>query len=444
MLQLRRSIAKQKQAVLLETPDTGTVDTSSIPISIYAFNPVATLKFQQGVCITEGFDLPNNLIKSPFKAIKYLIGIYAQKDSGQYPFEGGLMGYFGYQFGNQLEAINTHYNDHLSLPDLWLGYFPVAIIIDQYQTTISIVGLPEQQSHADELLKWIEQIHETTFEPFKLVSDWQSNMTYEDYFKKFSDVQDYLFAGDCYQVNLAQRWHAQFRGSNWSSYEKLFQQNSAPFSAFINLDENLSIMSLSPERFISSTNKDGTYHCETRPIKGTRKRSENLTEDLNLIDELASSTKDKAENVMIVDLMRNDFSKVCESNSVKVTELFKIETFPAVHHLVSTITGTLAKSFDSVDLLQACFPGGSITGAPKKRAMEIIAELEPDERSVYCGSIGYISNTGNMDTNIAIRTLVCQENTIYCWAGGGLVADSDVELEYQETHHKVSTILPLL
>jgi para-aminobenzoate synthetase component 1 len=220
---------------------------------------------------------------------------------------------------------------------------------------------------------------------------------------------------------------------------KLEQYNSAPFSGFIRL-EDCAILSVSPERFLELKNNT----IETKPIKGTRPRSEQAQIDAEYANDLANAEKDQAENLMIVDLLRNDIGRVAKPGTVHVPKLFDIESFPAVHHLVSTIRAELDDQYHATDLLRACFPGGSITGAPKVRAMQIIEELEPHRRSAYCGSIGYISRHGRMDTSITIRTLVAEDKTLYAWAGGGVVADSDCKSEYQETLDKLSRILPVL
>jgi para-aminobenzoate synthetase component 1 len=275
--------------------------------------------------------------------------------------------------------------------------------------------------------------------PFKLTSEWQSNLDKTAYEKQFDKIQAYLKSGDCYQINLAQRFSAEFNGAPWSAYKTLRAHNKAPFAAFINHPCG-SILSVSPERFILV--EDGKV--ETKPIKGTLPRLKEATADKEQAEILKNSPKDRAENVMIVDLLRNDLGKVAKPGTVTVPKLFDIESFPAVHHLVSTVQSELAEGKTAIDQLEAAFPGGSITGAPKIRAMEIIEELEPHRRSVYCGSIGYISACGKMDTSITIRTLVCSEDKIHCWAGGGIVADSKAALEYQETLDKVNKILPIL
>ena len=228
-------------------------------------------------------------------------------------------------------------------------------------------------------------------------------------------------------------------GDPWLAYKRLREINSAPFSAYLNYPD-VQVLSSSPERFL----KVNDAKVETKPIKGTRPRVKDLEQDEKQKEALRQSKKDRAENVMIVDLLRNDLSKNCRSGSVKVPVLFDIESFATVHHLVSTVTGVLNQGQHALDLLKNCFPGGSITGAPKIRSMEIIEELEPNRRGLYCGAIGYIGFDGNMDTNIVIRTLIHSENVIRFWAGGGIVYDSVMEEEYQESLDKAAALLDLL
>jgi para-aminobenzoate synthetase component 1 len=321
-----------------------------------------------------------------------------------------------------------------------IGLYLDALIYDKQQQSWFYVSQPNTNRLA--LYEQYLNTHansQVNTQSFALNSDWQSNMSKKEYATKFAQIEEYLKSGDCYQINLAQRFNAQFEGSPWAAYIKLREANKAPFSSFINHPQG-AILSISPERFISVNNNV----VETKPIKGTLPRKADALEDQRQAQILAASAKDRAENVMIVDLLRNDLGKVAKPGSVHVPSLFAIESFPAVHHLVSTVTSELDEGKTAVDQLEAAFPGGSITGAPKIRAMEIIEELEPHRRSIYCGSIGYLSACGNMDTSITIRTLVCHKAQIYCWAGGGIVADSKVELEYQETYDKVNKILPLL
>ncbi|WP_242476726.1 aminodeoxychorismate synthase component I [Halochromatium glycolicum] len=266
-----------------------------------------------------------------------------------------------------------------------------------------------------------------------------SNLSFDAYAAAFRRVQDYIQAGDCYQVNLAQRFAAPANGDPWPAYCCLRQLNPAPFSAYLKTPFG-EVLSSSPERFLAL--RGG--RVETRPIKGTRPRSSDAAEDAALRRALAESPKDRAENLMIVDLLRNDLGRVCQPGSIQVPALFATETYASVHHLVSTVCGELRAGEDAASLLRACFPGGSITGAPKIRAMEIIEELEPHRRGIYCGAIGYLGFDGAMDTNIAIRTIVNSGGQARFWSGGGLVHDSVLDEEYRETFDKAARLMQLL
>ncbi|WDE08214.1 aminodeoxychorismate synthase component I [Thalassomonas viridans] len=356
------------------------------------------------------------------------------------PFNGGALGYFAYDLGRRFEALPASAEQDIRLPEMAVGIYQQAVIFDNKNQTYFLVCPEHKRALVEKQIQALLQKKAAPSAPaFSLSSDWQSNMDKANYGERFNRIQDYLRSGDCYQINLAQRFSARYRGDEFAAYLALREKNRAPFSAFMRFEQS-AILSISPERFL----RLDKGKVQSKPIKGTRPRSSDQETDLANAAALQNATKDRAENLMIVDLLRNDISKTCEPGSVKVPKLFAIESFPAVHHLVSTVEGKLAKGFDGSDLLRGAFPGGSITGAPKIRAMEIIEELEPHRRSVYCGSIGYLSACGNMDTSITIRTLICQDNTIHCWAGGGIVADSKVDCEYQETFDKVEKILPVL
>ncbi len=267
----------------------------------------------------------------------------------------------------------------------------------------------------------------------------KSNFTPEDYIKAVDRVREYIAAGDVFQVNISQRFETDLTVPPYELYRRLRQINPAPFASYLNFD-GVTIVSASPERFLRV---DGD-RVETRPIKGTRPRSKNPVEDAMLAQELLNSIKDRAENVMIVDLERNDLGRVCQYGTVKVTELAILETFPTVFHLTSTVVGRLRPSKNRLDLLKATFPGGSITGAPKVRAMEIIDELEPTRRSVYTGAIGYFSFGSNLDLNIVIRTFIIKGGKAYFQVGGGIIYDSNAEAEYQETLDKAKALIQAL
>ena len=352
-----------------------------------------------------------------------------------YPFQGGALGLFGYDLGRRFETLPTRAADDIAVADMAIGLYDWALIVDHQRQTVSLL------CHGDAAarLAWLEQQQPPSSAPFSLTTAWRANMSRDEYVSKFHQVQAYLHSGDCYQVNLAQRFEAAYQGDEWEAFTRLNRINRAPFSAFLRLP-GAAILSLSPERFIQLENGS----IQTRPIKGTLPRLDDPQADRAQAEKLAASEKDRAENLMIVDLMRNDVGRVAVPGSVRVPELFVVEPFPAVHHLVSTITARLNPQLNACDLLRAAFPGGSITGAPKVRAMEIIDELEPQRRNAWCGSVGYLSLCGNMDTSITIRTLTAYNGHIYCSAGGGIVADSQPDAEYQETFDKVNRILQQL
>ncbi|MFW0767099.1 aminodeoxychorismate synthase component 1 [Trabulsiella odontotermitis] len=361
-------------------------------------------------------------------------GIHPPADEAL-PFLGGALGLFGYDLGRRFEHLPSVAENDIALADMAVGIYDWALIVDHSLKRVTLLSYGDPAAR----LQWLESQTRPAEADFALTSPWRSNLSRESYGEKFRQVQAYLHSGDCYQVNLAQRFQARCAGDAWQAFVRLNRQNRAPFSAFLRLDDG-AVASLSPERFIHL--QQGAI--QTRPIKGTLPRLSDPAADSKQAETLAASPKDRAENLMIVDLMRNDIGRVAVPGSVKVPELFVVEPFPAVHHLVSTITATLPAHLHATDLLRAAFPGGSITGAPKVRAMEIIDELEPQRRNAWCGSIGYLSFCGNMDTSITIRTLTMIDGNVYCSAGGGIVADSEESAEYQETFDKVNRILQQL
>lgn len=357
---------------------------------------------------------------------------FSRQPLADLPFTGGAVGLFGYDLGRRFERLPTRAQHDIALPDMAIGIYDWALIVDHQRQVVTLLSYDDVEAR----LAWLQQQVAPPSAPFALTSAWRSNMSRQQYGEKFRQVQAYLRSGDCYQVNLAQRFQATYQGDEWSAFVRLNRANRAPFSAFLRFADG-AILSLSPERFIQLQQRQ----IQTRPIKGTLPRLEDPQADAAQALKLANSPKDRAENLMIVDLMRNDIGRVATPGSVRVPELFVVEPFLAVHHLVSTITAELPAALHASDLLRAAFPGGSITGAPKVRAMEIIDELEPHRRNAWCGSIGYLSACGNMDTSITIRTVTATGGTLYCSAGGGLVADSNEDAEYQETFDKVNRIL---
>lgn len=377
---------------------------------------------------------------------------WAKKLDSQLPFTGGLLGYFGYESGQFLETLPNTTQKDISIPLLQVGLYGWALIsLHQTKRTVLVMTpwcTPLQMrslvSRCQEAIKksqnHLNNPKQEWQAAFHLTQHFNANMSNKDYADKFSQVQEYILAGDCYQVNLAQRFSASYEGDTFAAYQSLRQHSPTPFSAYLEIDQNNSILSHSPERFIRVDYQDNQGQVETKPIKGTRARGASKQEDEQLANELMHSQKDKAENLMIVDLLRNDLGKTCDTGSIKVPKLFALESYTNVHHLVSTVTGSIQKREQHFQVFRNSFPGGSITGAPKIRAMEIIDELEPHERSVYCGSIAYFSVNGQMDSSITIRTLVANAGQLHCWAGGGLVADSNCADEYQETFTKVGNL----
>jgi para-aminobenzoate synthetase component 1 len=354
------------------------------------------------------------------------------------PFVGGAIGFLAYEALHENFGLDRKQSAAPSLPDIYFGIYSWALIQDHATGKAYLCFLDTcSQAFVERITDILAQAPQA-LAPFECEA-LRPDITPSAYQEAVNDIQAYIAAGDCYQVNFTQRFTGPFKGSTASAYRHLRRALPSPFSAYMTTPAG-DILSLSPERFLELNN--GTV--KTQPIKGTAPRGQTAEEDTALAQELQQSEKNRAENVMIVDLLRNDLSKVCEPFSVQVPELFGLQSYANVHHLVSTVTGSLKSECSRFDLLAASFPGGSITGAPKKRAMEIIDQLETTPRSVYCGSVIYLSLCGRMDSNIAIRTLVQTGEEIVCWGGGGIVADSDPELEYQESLHKIGLLLKTL
>lgn len=376
----------------------------------------------------------------PFEILKKISEKYKITTSEKIPFLGGGVGYLGYDLCHFIEKLPMTSKDDLNLQDSIFCFYDLIFIFDIFARKSYIVstGFPEtnfsRETKAKIRLKEVKKkitknilVSKNTKNTNK--TEFVSNFKKEDYLKAINKIKKYISAGDVYQINLSQRFSAKLHISSYELYKKLRNINPAPFASFLNFGD-LIIVSSSPERFLY---KRGNI-IETCPIKGTRPRL--IGKDKQLKNELKQSEKDKAELIMIVDLLRNDLGRVCDYGSIKVVNLRKIETHPTVFHTVAIIRGELREEKNRIDLIKACFPGGSITGAPKIRAMEIIDELEPTTRGIYTGSIGYLSFTGDMDLNIVIRTFIIKNNSVYFSVGGGIVIDSDAEEEYNETLHK--------
>ncbi|CRL45332.1 Aminodeoxychorismate synthase component 1 [Sodalis glossinidius str. 'morsitans'] len=427
--------AGQPWSILLHS---GHSDHPDSRYDILVAAPAVTLVTRDGVTEVRWGETCELRDDDPFALVQQqlaAVGMMASPNA-ELPFQGGALGYFGYDLARGIETLPVLAQQDLPLPDMAIGIYRWAVVADHHRRTVTLV------SHDDPtpILARLTAAPPAPPAPFHLLGPWHANMTSADYGDKFRQVQQHLLVGDCYQVCLSQRFSAPCDGDEWPAFRLLLAHNRAPFSAFIRLADQTTVLSLSPERFLRLRGGE----IQTRPIKGTLPRLTDAEADRQQAARLADSAKDQAENLMIVDLLRNDIGRVAQPGSVRVPSLFAIETFTAVHHMVSTISAVLPADRSPCDLLRACFPGGSITGAPKVRAMEIIERLEPQRRSAWCGSIGYISCCGTMDTNIAIRTLLVADRHIHCSVGGGLVADSDEEAEYQETLAKAASLLPLL
>ncbi len=356
------------------------------------------------------------------------------------PFVGGLIGMFAYDFGRHLEQLPHRSVDDCALPAARMGLYAWALVSDHQLQRSQLVFHPSvEEDERNRLVRLFTADATPSAATFQLQGRFEADIDAAEYRQALGRIQDYIQAGDCYQVNYAQRFRARCQGDAWAAYCSLRAACPTPYAGFMALEEG-AIASLSPERFL----RLGAGEVETRPIKGTRPRRTDPLADAAEAQALLASPKDRAENLMIVDLLRNDLGRSCQVGSIRVPELFALESYPNVHHLVSSVVGTLAEGCDAFDLLAGSFPGGSITGAPKIRAMQIIDELEPSDRSIYCGSLLYIDVRGEMDSSIAIRTLLFRDGQVRCWGGGGIVADSDWQAEYQESIDKVRVLMETL
>ena len=362
-------------------------------------------------------------------------------EGSELPFAGGLIGYLSYDFGRRLEQFSSPNLDDLKLAHTHLGLYAWALVSDHQACTSQLVFHPSlAESRRNALIAIFEGAPPTASATWKLTQPMRSEVDASAYRQAFDRIQAYIAAGDCYQVNLTRRFSGRCEGDPWVAYKALRAACPTPFSGFLRLGDEAAILSHSPERFMEVHRR----RVETRPIKGTRPRGATAQADAALAAELLASPKDRSENLMIVDLLRNDLGRACRIGSVKVPELFALESYPNVHHMVSSVTGELAAGKDPLDLIASSFPGGSITGAPKIRAMQIIDEVEPTQRAIYCGALLYLDVRGEMDSSIAIRTLLVREGQVACWGGGAVVGDSQWEAEFEESFIKVQVLLETL
>ena len=434
--------------------------------SFIGYDPFLTVMSKGSNILTQSSKSITRKTGNPFDELRYLLNSFRLDNSFEtVPFTCGAVGYFAYDLCHFIEKLPDTTIDDIEFPEMCFSFYDTIIAVDHLENRCFLLSMNiNQNSHKstakriDHLLRTILNGSNTPceegprFNGNRIKRKIISNFSKENYLRAVERAKQYINAGDIYQVNLSQRFQTQIETSPYEIYKRLRKINPASFSSYLRFD-NKYVVSSSPERFLSLQNvRDSTGRqnggqvrkIQTMPIKGTRPRSRDEDTNQKMREELVTSKKDDAELAMIVDLERNDLGRVCNYNTVKVTEKKKLEVHPTVYHLVATVEGELHSRYDSIDLLKATFPGGSITGAPKVRAMQIIDELEPTKRNVYTGAMGYLSFNGNIDLNIAIRTFLVKDDHIFFQVGGGIVADSNPEDEYQETLHKARALIETL
>lgn len=422
--------------------DSGFPESGGGRYDILAADPYLTLTSKDGInTLSPAAEGPDHRDVDALAVLRRALGERAAPVL-DLPFSGGAIGFLGYDLARSMGELPPREGLD-DWPDLAVGLYDWAVVIDHARRRTYFVRQgrdPRRENGWQSALRRLLAVS-TAPKPAARVGGTlpEAGMASAAYARGFERIKDYIREGDCYQVNFAQRFRAEVAHDAWMLYQRMRQENPAPFGALLEYPFG-QVLSSSPEQFLSL--RDG--HAQTRPIKGTRPRGDTAEEDLALRAQLLRSEKDRAENVMIVDLLRNDLGKVCEPGSIEVPGLFEVESFATVHHLVSTVTGCLRANKDALDLIAACFPGGSITGAPKRRAMEVIDELEPVRREVYCGNVIRLGFDGNLESSITIRTALMQGRSVYYWAGGGIVADSDCDAEYQESLDKAAAFLRLV
>lgn len=425
---------EEKDTILL---DSSKEDERLSKYSFIGLNPFLIFELKNKKTYIDG----NEIKGEPFKILENLINEYKNDLQDDIPLLSGAMGYITYDSGRILEELPDISEEDFNIPDMKFIFYKNIIIFDLINDKKYITDLDGNNEKIHKILKKIDNGHKINDE---IVAEKSNNIFYsnfikEDYKSAVARLKDYIVSGDVYIANMTQRFWCNNEDDSFDIYKKLRSINKAPFSAYLNFSD-FQVISSSPERFIQVV--DNKAH--TRPIKGTRPRGKTHEEDEKNKLELINSEKDKAELLMVVDLERNDFSKVCKPHSVKVKENFKLEEYATVFHLVSTVEGELKEDVSSVKFIKECFPGGSITGTPKIRAMEIIEELEGLKRNIYTGSIGYFDFRGNCDFNIVIRTILKRNNKAYFGVGGGITYDSIEEDEYNETLDKAKALMRVL
>lgn len=407
--------------------------------SFIGLNPFKIIKGRHNRCNIDG----KEHICDIFLKLSELLQEYKAANNTDIPFIGGCMGYFSYDLGLELEGVCGSFKEDLIIPHYYFIFYDNLVIFDNKtgKKYISACGVNCNHHKSISLIEEkISRQKKVEYEQIKKTAvNIESNFTKQGYMEAVAKVKEYIGNGDIYIANLTQRFTAQTEKDTYEIYRDLRSINPAPFAAIMRLDD-FEVISSSPERFLRV--KDGI--AETRPIKGTMPRGKTAQEDEYYRNKLINSSKDRAELLMIVDLERNDLSKVCKPHTVKVNELFRLEEYSTVFHLVATVSGELKDSEDAVHCLKACFPGGSITGTPKLRSMEIIDELEGINRGLYTGCIGYFSFDGNADFNIVIRTIIKKGSRVYFGVGGGITWHSVEEAEYMETLHKAEALMRVI
>ena len=409
---------------------------------VIAADPFVTLTRERGLSHVTGADGKVSATDAdPLVLLRELLGDVAAPVGGL-AFPGGAIGYLGYDLARDLGTLGPR-GGLAGWPEMAVGLYDWALLVDHDRRRSYFVRQGRDPRPDGRWQTALNRLRKLPSDP-PTIGEFSAQllepgMSREAYVAGFERIRRYIRDGDCYQVNFAQRFKAQVDADPWILYQRMREHNPAPYGALLEFPFG-EVLSSSPEQFLSLRRG----RVQTRPIKGTRPRGESATRDAALRTELLRSEKDRAENVMIVDLLRNDLGKVCRPGSIEVPGLFQVESFATVHHLVSTVTGELAEGRDALDLIAACFPGGSITGAPKRRAMQIIDELEPVRREVYCGNVIRLGFDGDLDSSITIRTALLQGQSLYYWAGGGIVADSACEAEYQESLDKAAAFLRLI
>ncbi len=416
--------------------------------SFIGFEPFLIFKSKNNKIEIINYNERQNYSGNQLENLKDILDYYCvQNYNSHLPFVGGAVGFFSYDLAHEIEKLPRTAIDDTDVPDIYLSFYNEVIIIDKHTNKIYISDSGfsnDKGKKKEEIIKCIKKaekdrsflkIYNNRGRNIKITS----NFTKTEYIKAIKKIRNYILDGDIYQANLTQRFECQITENPIDLYLKLRRKNPAPFAGYIDFGDG-KIISSSPERFIKKENKK----IQMCPIKGTMPRGKTKEEDERYKIKLLNSEKDKSELLMIVDLERNDIGRIAKPGSVQVVDLFELEKYATVFHLISTIEATLKEGVDFIDCINATFPGGSITGAPKIRAMEIIDELEPTQRNVYTGSFGYIGFNGDCDLNIVIRTILCKDKKAYFQVGGGIIWDSDPELEFEETLHKGKALFNVL